>query len=250
MLHVAKSSGRTSKERRLYALQHRLLELPLNLLPALIGSRLAVQAKKGAEIEFGLLEKLDFADMNLCHIRNIHFPLEFHITYVLKGVNAVGGLLNLTSDNFGDELGSELRKSAAGSFPLDDLSHLLPDGTDLRALSICGLLDLVRASLGEGNSEDAEKVVVGGLDGDIGLDEGLPLAHQRAELVGSEVQSVEIGEAVLALNLIDTELDLAERMLLIFLEIGQGNLNNSALERVIGVLQTGGAVDESLADTV
>ena len=60
---------------------------------------------------------------------------------------------------------------------------------------------------------------------------------------------MEVGQAVLALNLVDSELDLAESMVLILLEIGQGNLEDSALQRIVGVLQTGGTVDKSLADT-
>ena len=61
---------------------------------------------------------------------------------------------------------------------------------------------------------------------------------------------MEVGQAVLALHLVDAELDLAERVVLIFLEIGQGDLENAPLERVVGVLQTGGTVDEGLANTV
>ncbi len=64
-----------------------------------------------------------------------------------------------------------------------------------------------------------------------------------------EVETVEVGQAVLALNLIDAQLDLAEAVVLILLEIGEGSLEDTALERVVGVLQTGGAVDEGLADT-
>jgi hypothetical protein len=61
---------------------------------------------------------------------------------------------------------------------------------------------------------------------------------------------VEVGQAVLALHLVDAELDLAESMFLVVLEIGQGDFENTALEVVVGVLQTSGAVDERLADTV
>lgn len=64
-----------------------------------------------------------------------------------------------------------------------------------------------------------------------------------------EVETVEVGQAVLALDLIDAQLDLAEAVVLILLEIGEGSLEDAALEGVVGVLQTGGAVDEGLADT-
>jgi hypothetical protein len=143
----------------------------------------------------------------------------------------------------------ELRESAAGGFTLDDLGHLLADGTNLRRAGVGGLLDLVGASLGEGDGEQTEEVVVSGLHSDIGLDQGLPLADKGTELVGGEVQAVEVGQAVLALDLVDTELDLAEGVVLIVLEVGEGDLEDTALEGVVGVLQTAGAVDQSLADT-
>lgn len=78
----------------------------------------------------------------------------------------------------------------------------------------------------------------------------MPLADERAQLVGGEVESVEVGQAVLALDLVDAELDLAEGVILILLQIGERDLEYPALEGVVCVLQTGGAVDEGLTDTV
>jgi len=104
------------------------------------------------------------------------------------------------------------------------------------------------AALGESDGEEADEVVVGRLDGDVGLDQRLPLADQGAELVGCEVETVEVGQTVLSLDLVDAEADLAERVVLILLEIGQGDLDDASLEGIVGVLQTGGAVDEGLAD--
>lgn len=168
--------------------------------------------------------------------------------YVLQRVDALCRLLDLTADNLGDQLGGELLEVAARGLALDELGHLPADGTDLRCGGVGGLLDLVRAALGESDGEDAEEVVVGGLDGDVGLDQGLPLADERAELVGGEVQAVEVGQAVLALNLVDAELDLAERVVLVLLQIRQRNLEDAALQGIVRVLETGGAVDEGLAD--
>ncbi len=104
-------------------------------------------------------------------------------TYVLEWVDALGSLLNLAADNLWDELGGELGKGAGRSLALDDLGHLLADGADLGGSSVCGLLDLVWATLGESDGEEADEVIVGGLDGDVGLDQGLPLADEGAELV-------------------------------------------------------------------
>ena len=77
----------------------------------------------------------------------------------------------------------------------------------------------------------------------------MPLADERAQLVRGEVEAVEVGQAVLALDLIDAELDLAESVVLVLLEVGEGNLEYPALEGVVGVLQTSGPVDQGLADT-
>jgi len=170
-------------------------------------------------------------------------------TYVLEWVDALGSLLNLAANNLWDELGGELGKGAGGGLALDDLGHLLADGADLGRSSVGGLLDLVWAALGESNGEEAEEVVIGGLDGDVGLDQGLPLANKGSELVGGKVETVEVGQAVLALDLVDTELNLAESVVLILLEIGERDLDDAALQGVVGVLETSGPVDKSLADT-
>jgi hypothetical protein len=170
-------------------------------------------------------------------------------TYVLERVDALGGLLNLTANHLGDELGSELSEGAGGSLAGDDVNHLAADGADLGRCSIGGLLDLVGAALGESDGEEADEVVVGGLDGDVGLNEGLPLADQGSQLVRGEVETVEVGQAVLALNLVDAEADLAEGVVLVLLEIGEGDLEDATLEGIVGVLETGCAVHEGLADT-
>jgi len=83
----------------------------------------------------------------------------------------LGGLLDLTADNLWDKLSGQLCEGAAGRFALDNLGHLLADGSDLGRSGVGGLLDLIWAALGESDSEEAEKVVVSCLDGDIGLDQ-------------------------------------------------------------------------------
>jgi hypothetical protein len=170
-------------------------------------------------------------------------------TYILQRVDTLSSLLNIATDDLGDELLGELGEGARAGIAGHDFNHLLADRPDLRRSSVCGLLDLVRSSLGESNGEEAEEVVVGGLDNDVGLDEGLPFTDKGSELVGGEVEAVEVGQAVLALDLVDAELDLAERMVLILLQIGERDLEYPALQRVVRVLDTSGAVDEGFSDT-
>lgn len=173
----------------------------------------------------------------------------FLCAYILEWVDALGALLNLTANHLGDELAGELAESAVLSLTRHDIRHLLPNLPNLRRACVGRLLDMVGSSLCEGDAEEAEEVVVGSLDHDVGLDEGLPLADERAQLVGGEVESVEVGQAVLALDLVNSQLDLAECVVLVLLEIGEGDFEDAALEGVVGVLETGGTVDEGLADT-
>jgi len=169
--------------------------------------------------------------------------------YILKWVDALTSLLNLPPHNLGNQLGRQLLQRARRALPLNNLHHLLPNSPDLRRARIRRLLDLVRAALRKRNRKQPQQIVVGGLDDDIALDQSLPLADQRAQLVGREVQPVEVGEAVAALDLVDAEFHLAEGVVFVFLEVGEGNFEDAAFEGVVGVFETGGAVHEGFADT-
>lgn len=158
-------------------------------------------------------------------------------------------LLNLAADNLRDKLRGELGEGATGGLPLHDLGHLLPNGTDLRGAGVCGLLDLVGTPLGESDGKQTKEVVVGRLHGDVGFDERLPLADQGSQFISSEVEAVEVGQTVLSLDLVHTKLDLTESVVFVVLQVGKGNLENPALERVIRILETTGAVHQSLSHT-
>ena len=125
-------------------------------------------------------------------------------TYVLQWVDALCALLDLTANHLWDELGGKLAECAALCLPRHDIRHLLPDLPNLRRCCICCLLDLVRPPLGERNAEESEKVVIGRLHHNIGLNQRLPLADERSEFVGGEVEAVEVGQTVLALDLVDS----------------------------------------------
>jgi len=83
---------------------------------------------------------------------------------------------------------------------------------NLLALGVAALLGL-QLLLSEADAEEPQEVSVGGLDVGVSLDEGLPLLHHRPELVRGQVHSVEVGQAVLALDILAQELELLERSL-------------------------------------
>ena len=57
-------------------------------------------------------------------------------------------------------------------------------------MSIASSLDLVSTSLGEGDAEKPQCVVVSGFDIDMRLDQSLPLLNQGPEFVGCEVHAL------------------------------------------------------------
>lgn len=183
------------------------------------------------EVVLGCLENLYLSDVD-----------------VLEGEDTLGGLLDLSANDLGDELGDKLAQVARVGLTLDDLEHLLADSSDVRRLGVSVLLDLVGTLLGEGDDKDTEEVTVGGLDILVSLNERLPLADEGAELVRGEVHAGEVGEAGAALDTVDLQLELAVSLLVVLVEVGEGSLDDTALERVIGVLETLGSVDKGLAD--
>lgn len=190
-----------------------------------------MKGKQSTKVELGLLEQLDLADVD-----------------VLKREDALAALLDLVANDLGDELGDELVEGDTLGLAGHDLGHLAADLTDLGGLSVGSTLDLVGRALGEGNGKQADEVVVAGLDGDLALDQSLPLADERAKLVAGEVETVEVGQDVTTLDLVNTETNAAGSVVLRALEVSEGDVQNTALELVVGVTQTTGTVDHSLAD--
>lgn len=130
----------------------------------------------------------------------------------------------------------EILQVAGGGFLVNNFKHLLANLTDLRTCGISRLAELVRTTTGEGDGEQAQYVTVGGLDVSVSFNHGLPLLDHGAQFVGGKVHTVEVSQAVLALNFIDTKADVAESKIFALVQIGQGDLEDTALKCVIGVL--------------
>jgi len=201
----------------------------LHLLAGVLA--LAVDFEQLGWVEFGRLEDLDFADED-----------------VLERVDALAHLFYCFADALGDELGDEVLELGMGGLAGHDVDHLASDGDDLRGLCVRGFALLVGAALGETDGEHAEAVAVGGVDVDLGLDECLPLANERAQLVGGEIHAVEVGECLVGLDVLDSQADLAESLILVLLQVGQRDGEDTSAQRVGAQLGALSAVDWGLAN--
>lgn len=96
---------------------------------------------------------------------------------------------SLTND-FRDELADQVPQVTGSSLSGHELDHLLTNLPDLTALGVAGALDLLVTSTGETDAEHAEHIAVGRLDVSVGLNQGLPLPHEGAQLVCGEVHAL------------------------------------------------------------
>lgn len=190
-----------------------------------------MQFEQLLNVELGSLEDLDLEDGD-----------------VLEGEDGRAALFAFLTNGIRDELGNQVLDFTTGNFAADDFEHALADGADLSALSVAGLLDLLRATLGESDGEQAQQVTVGGLDVDVGFNEALPLLDHGTELVLGKGHAVEIGQAGLALDFVDAQAELAEGdIFALGVQVTQAKFEDTSLQAVFSGAHTLSAVNQGLA---
>ncbi|GMS89268.1 hypothetical protein PENTCL1PPCAC_11443, partial [Pristionchus entomophagus] len=193
-------------------------------------SRVSVHVHKSAELETGLLDNLDLADV-----------------HILQRVDERASLLDVLSDRVGDQLVAHLLQIAGSNLQWDMFDHLGADLADLGGLRVAGLLHLVLSLGGESYAEKTKKISIGRLHRGIRLDHHVPLLDDGAELVTGERHAVEVGKNILALHILADKAELAE-VRLGSVQISERNLQNTSLKTVRGNLGSLSAVDQSLSD--
>jgi len=218
------------------------------LLFGLLGSSLGL----GIACDFGANLLASWARVQLSELGSIELwclqDLHLADEDILEWVDSLAGLHDVLANELWHELLDSLHQLDGGDLLGHDINHLLADGTDLGRLCVRCLADLEWALLGEANAEASEDEAIDSLHVDVGLDEGLPLAHQGAELVSGEVHAPEAAESLLALDILHTEAHLAVGIILVLVEVSEGDFQDAALELVGSDLGSLGAGHESLAD--
>jgi len=196
-----------------------------------LDASLAVELGQSVKVQLWLLDNLDLA----------------HVA-VLNWVDWHGSLGDIAGDAVWEELLDELWDVAVGDLLGNDLGHLLSDLLDLLALGVGGLLDLVVGLLlGEGDDEHSEVVVVGGLGVDGAFDHGLPFFDHAAHLVSGEGHTVEVQDAVFALDIFADEFEFSVSLTVV-VEVGLVAVVDSTFKSVSGDLVTDGSGDQGVAD--
>jgi hypothetical protein len=175
-----------------------------------------VHFAKLVEINVRSLDDLDLSDLD-----------------VLDGVDG-GDLLGdlLLNDLTGEEV-EDLSGVGFSHFLSDNVVDSLSDDFLLGGKSVVGLSLLVGGLPGEGNHEHSQDISVLGLDVLDGLNQGLSLLDEGAQLVTSNVNTVEGSDGLSAFGLIDDQLDFSPvEAVLVGSEIGLHLFDNSALDAV------------------
>lgn len=92
---------------------------------------------------------------------------------------------------------------------LHDLHHLLSNELLLRGLGVACGLHLTWRLLRESNREHSHDVTIHGLSLNVGLDQRVPFLNHSAGMVSGDVHTMEVGVAILSLDLINLELQLS-----------------------------------------
>ena len=172
------------------------------------------------EIDVGSLDDFDLSDLD-----------------VLDGVDGGDLLGDLLLDDLAGEEVEDLGGVGLGDLLSHDVVDSLSDDLLLGGEGVVGSALLVGGLLGEGDDEDSEHVAVSGFDVLDGFDEGFSLLDEGAEFVSGHVDSVEGGDCLSALGLIDDEFDFSPvEAILIGCKIGLHLADNSTLNAVLDFL--------------
>lgn len=194
-------------------------------------SSFTVKFSQSVQVQFWLFNNLDLADVA-----------------VLDWVDWHSGFSDIGSNAIWQEFLDQLWHVTVGDLFADDFGHLLSDLFDLLRLSVGGLFDLsVGLFFGESDDEHSEVVVIGGFSVDGAFDHGLPFFDHSAHLVSGERHTVEVQDAVLALDIFADELEFSVALTVV-VEVGLVAVVNSTFKSVSGDLVTDGSGDQSVAD--
>jgi hypothetical protein len=127
---------------------------------------------------------------------------------------------------------------------LHNLHHLLSDELLVGSFGIAGCFNLSWSFLGESKAEHSNDVSIGGLGLNVALNKRVPLLDHGACLISGDVHTVEVGVAVVSLDLIDLELKLSPVLSIgRVVAVGESGGENTTSQGISTVDETGSLVD-------
>mmetsp|Transcript_3249 Transcript_3249/g.5797 ORF Transcript_3249/g.5797 Transcript_3249/m.5797 type:complete len:267 (-) Transcript_3249:508-1308(-) len=195
-----------------------------------ISSVIRVPLHQGSDIKLRLLDHLDLTDVAI-------FDREDAGCLTLN-------LFSSGTRNEGLDQSLKVSLSSEGGHGAD---HLSTDGLTFRRLGVTSLLELIILLLGESDAEHADNVSVRCTGIDVGLNDTLLFLDKRAQLVACHIHTVEVEEAVVSLNILDTKLYLAIGHSFILIKVSKGELDHTSLEAVRSDFLSLGLGNDSLS---
>jgi hypothetical protein len=184
---------------------------------------------KFGNIELRLLQNLDLTDVA-----------------ILDGEDGRCLTCDLVANRGRDELLDKRLEVSLGSQLVHDTDHLSTDRSDLCGLGVACILDLVVLRASECNAEHTHDVTIGRSAVNVSFDDRLLFTDQTAQLVACHIHTVEVSQAVEPLNILDTKSDLSESQGFVLVQVGEADLDNSALQTIRCNLSSSGLGNEGL----
>ena len=131
---------------------------------------------------------------------------------MLKGENELGGLNDLITNRFRNEVFHEFGKINVQSCLGDNVDHSLSDFFCLGSLGVAGFLYLSLLLSGESDAEASQDEAVLGFHLAGGFNKVLPLFDELAKFISGDVHSIEAGSNVFTLSVFNEKSDLSPKV--------------------------------------
>jgi len=162
-----------------------------------------------------LIQLHEFSKIELWLLKELN--LSYNARGVLKREDFAGAFfMNLFTNFFFNEELDEILEGRLLDLREHNLHHLLSDKFLMGSFGVSSSLHLSGGLVSESNGEHSDNVTILGFSLDEGLNERMPLLDHCAASVSGNIHTVEVGVAIVSLDLVNLESDLSLMLSLFF----------------------------------
>ena len=214
----------------LSSLIYKVFGLDIGLTGGLSTSALDLFGSLGENTLLGVVHLAQLVEINVGSLDNLDLS-DLDVLDWIDGGDLLGDLL---LDDFRGEEIEDLGGVGLGNLLGNDVVDSLSDELLLGGEGVVGLALLVGGLSGEGNNKDSQHISVLRLDILNCFNECFSFLDEGAQLVTSDIHSIEGGDGLSSLGLVDNELDLPPvEGILVGCKISLHGADNSSLDAVL-----------------